>query len=179
MPALLSPSAALQRSFDLPPPQAQDTAPDMRPEVAERRYGLRLGEYGLLLPRAAISEIAEELPDCRLPNTPEWFVGVMNQRGTIVPVFDISALLETGRSAHHARAWVLVVGARDEAVGLHVHELPETLYINASESLTYNPVTQPLLDRFVSTTFNCSEALWLEWDMDGFFSAVGASLNTG
>jgi chemotaxis signal transduction protein len=180
MTALLTPGEALQRSFDVaPPPAVEETTADSRAEIAQRRYGVRLGEYGLLLPQGAICEIAENLPDCDLPNTPDWFAGVMNQRGNIVPVFDISAMLEISDSARGSRAWVLIVGTRDEAVGLRVSRLPETLYINASESLTYNPVTQPLLDRFISTTFNCNDSLWLEWDMEGFFYAVGGSLDAG
>ena len=174
MSALLTPSEALQRSFELPTPQ--EPASDREPQTAERRYGVRLAEYGLLLPQAALAEIAETLPDCRLPNTPAWFAGVMNQRGNIVPVFDLAALLETQSRTSRARARVLIVGTRDEAVGLQLRELPQTVYISTGESLSYNPVTNPLLDRYVRTTYNCSETLWLEWDMDGFFAAVGESL---
>jgi chemotaxis signal transduction protein len=180
MSLMLTPSEALQRSFDVaPPPAVEEQTVEVRAEVAQRRYGVRLGDYGLLLPQGAICEIAEDLPDCSLPNTPNWFVGVMNQRGNIVPVFDISAMLEINDGARGSRAWVLIVGTRVEAVGLRVPRLPETLHINASDSMTYNPVTQPLLDRFVSVTFNCNDSLWLEWDMDGFFSAVGDSLDAG
>ena len=175
MSALVTPSDALQRSFALAPTQAP--APGERADVVERRYGVRLSEYGLLLPQAALCEIAETLPDCRLPNTPAWFAGVMNQRGNIVPVFDMAALLETNHGAGPARAWVLIVGTRDDAVGLCIRELPQTVYVKASESLGHNPVTHPLLDRYVRVTYNSGESLWLEWDLYGFFSAVGESLS--
>lgn len=174
MSALISPSQALQRSFELPAPQ--EPAPGHGPQIAQRRYGVRLDEYGLLLPQAALAEIAGTLPDCHLPNTPAWFAGVMNQRGNIVPVFDLAALLDTQSSTSRARAWVLVVGTRDEAVGLQLRELPQTVYVDAGECLSYNPVTHPLLDRYVRATYNCGGTLWLEWDMDGFFTAVGESL---
>ena len=179
MHTLINPSEALQRGFDISPAVEDGVVAETRPETAQRRYGVRLGEYGLLLPQSATCEVAEDLPDCALPNTPDWFVGVMNQRGNIVPVFDISDMLEINQRTPSARAWALIVGTRDEAIGLRVSQLPETLYIKTSESLTHNPIAQPLLDRFVSATFNCNESLWLEWDMDGFFSAVGESLNTG
>lgn len=179
MHTLIDPGEALQRDFDTAPAVVDDVAAETQSETAQRRYGVRLGEYGLLLPQSATCEVAEDLPDCALPNTPDWFVGVMNQRGNIVPVFDISDMLEINQPTRSARAWALIVGTRDEAIGLRVNQLPETLYIKTSESLTSNPIAQPLLDRFVSATFNCHESLWLEWDMDGFFSAVGESLNTG
>lgn len=179
MAALMTPGEALQRSFDVAPPVVDEAAPQPQAVAAERRYGVRLGDFGLLLPRDAISEIAEQRPECRLPNTPRWFVGVMNQRGNIVPVFDIATMLDAAQDAPGASAWAVVVGNRDEAVGLYVRNLPQTLRIQASEQLAYNPVSHPLLNPFVSETFSCDDALWLEWDMDGFFTAVGESLSTG
>jgi len=178
MSALITPSEALRRGFDIAPPVAGEAMAQLQVEATQRRYGVQLGEYGLLLPQSTICEIAEELPEGGLPNTPEWFVGVINQRGNIVPVFDISTMLEVDRSTRGSRAWTLIVGTRDEAVGLRLHALPEILYIDTGNPLTYNPITHSLLDRFVRATFNSNELLWLEWDMDGFFSAVGNSLNT-
>lgn len=177
MAVMLSPSEALQRDFEFAPAPADDTAAE-RTDAPQRRYGVRLAEYGLLLPRATICEIAEELPDCALPNTPAWFAGVLNQRGTIVPVFDIAAMLDIAQNAV-ARRWVLIVGTRDEAVGLRVQALPQTVYINPGEALAYNPVNQTMLEPFVSAAFNGDDTLWLEWDLDGFFTAAGETLGSG
>ena len=177
MPALLSPSEALQRGFELAPAGAAVDTPHV--ESAQRRYGVSLGDYGLLLPRDQICEVTEGIPDCRLPNTPCWFAGVVNQRGNMVPVFDVAAML--GASIHTApesRSWVLIVATREAAVGLKSGTLPETLQIAESDRLDYNPAAHSRLHRFVTATFNCDDRLWLEWDMDGFFTAVGESLST-
>ena len=65
---MLTPGEALQRGFDVaPPPAVEETTAETRAEVAQRRYGVRLGDYGLLLPNGTICRVLEMKPGIEIP----------------------------------------------------------------------------------------------------------------
>lgn len=140
-----------------------------------RRYVVAVGDYGLLLPAEALCEVIEAAPGCRLPNTPEWFAGVINQRGTMVPVFDLAALLDAPGAAPR-REWTLVVGQREHAVGLRLTRLPQAVQLTHAQRVPAARAPHALLAPFVSAAYQGEGAHWYEWDMDGFFEAAGKRL---
>mgnify|MGYP003952499105 CR=1 FL=1 len=44
---------------------------------------------GLLLPPGDVAELVRGARVSAVPNTPSWFVGLINRRGNLVPVFDL------------------------------------------------------------------------------------------
>lgn len=62
-----------------------------------------------------------------LPNTPDFVCGIINLRGTVLPVIDMSARLGLGASDPTARHVVIVVEEADQLVGLLVNGVSEIL----------------------------------------------------
>jgi purine-binding chemotaxis protein CheW len=64
-------------------------------------------EYGISILR--VREIAEYRPLTPVPKTPPWMRGVMNLRGTIVPVVDLAAKLGLDETAVSRRTCLVIV----------------------------------------------------------------------
>ena len=65
-----------------------------------------------------VREIVRARPLVRLPGAPSWVVGLMNLRGTMLTVVDVSRRL--GAAPHGAPAFVVVVESGGKRLGLGV-----------------------------------------------------------
>src|SRR5215217_1164835 len=86
---------------------ADDEAP--APEVLL----IRVSDDDWALPATAAQEVVRWRPVTRVPGAPPWVVGLVNLRGAVVPVADLTLRL-SGRPVNRARAWIVLVedGAR-------------------------------------------------------------------
>lgn len=71
-----------------------------------------------------------------LPNTPDYLLGVINLRGSIVPIVDVRKMFHLAKSEYNALTVVIVVkvnyGSAERVVGLVVDAVSEVYNINAS-----------------------------------------------
>lgn len=96
----------------------------------------------------AVREIKGWSETTALPNQPQHVLGVMNLRGTIVPVFDLRCRFGMGLTEASRSHVVIIVAVIDRIVGLLVDAVSDILTIDASE---IRPV--PEMDRSVSAEF--------------------------
>lgn len=87
---------------------------------------------------AALVETVKEIipfpPVTRVPRVSPVVLGVMNLRGSVVPVIDLSLRLELERTVPTARACVLVIGEGDHAeIGLLVSSVNVVLDMTPEE----------------------------------------------
>ncbi|NKN32859.1 chemotaxis protein CheW [Marichromatium bheemlicum] len=91
----------------------------------------RVRDLKFLTPLEQIAEVLEvPVEITRVPGTHPWFLGVANNRGTLLPISDLAVLTQGGQSgAHHAppgrrraRDRVLVVRQGESPCGLVVSE---------------------------------------------------------
>jgi purine-binding chemotaxis protein CheW len=103
----------LRRSFDLsfaePPPVETEQVEDLLIiRVGGDEYAVRFNEAaGLYVDRRVV----------RMPTPMPELLGIAGFRGSVIPVFDLSALLGYGPAADHSGRWLLLAG-KDELVGL-------------------------------------------------------------
>jgi len=166
----LTPSAALNR-FRL----AASAVPSVSPPATGQRtrFGFRVGQLCLLIRMDALSEVVTLAFIASIPNVPEWFLGLMNRRGNLLPVFDFHQLLETGESRHDNRT-VLVLDQGNDAVGIPIDSLPQPVSIN--RVLRHRPPLPEVLEAHVPTAYATGRTIWLEFDHRSFFMAVGAQI---
>ena len=55
--------------------------------MLETRYGFLAGPLGLLVAEGTTGEVLDDAVIYPGPNTAEWLLGMVNQRGSLVPVF--------------------------------------------------------------------------------------------
>lgn len=84
--------------------------------------------YGLDISR--VYEIIRLQPVTAVPNAPEFVDGVINLRGRIIPIVDLSVRFGMARSEPTRDTRIVVTGTCDTRVGLVVDGVSEVLIIN-------------------------------------------------
>jgi chemotaxis signal transduction protein len=171
----LKPTAALARFA--PAPRTNRDPIDHGAQVRERteiRYGYRVSDIGLLVGKHVGCEVISLPTLARIPTLPAWVLGVANLRGSLVPMFDLQALLEVPTSAECANRFGLIFDRGEQAVGIFVAEYPQPL-----ERLVPLPHPPPMpapAREFVATAYRHDDSLWLEFDHRRFFDSVAQRL---
>lgn len=88
----------------------------------------------------AIREIRAWTPATRLPRVPAHIAGVVNLRGTVLPVMDLAARLGWDATDTTPRHAIIVTQLGDQACGLIVESVSDIVTI-AADSLQAPPVT--------------------------------------
>lgn len=167
---MLPPIEALSRNFILPQHQSENT--NEQGTITEKFHGLVVGELALLLESDSLAlEILDSLPLCRLPNAPPWLHAMANQRGNIIPIFDLSILFEQvvprPKQTHY-----LVIAQDQDQFGIIIDQLPEKLKFQTHDFIDSKPVLPANLVPYVNRTCNKHGRTWLEWNPVGFVEAI-------
>jgi purine-binding chemotaxis protein CheW len=94
----------------------------------------------------AIREIRGWTQATPLPQSPDFIRGVVNLRGTVLPIIDLGARIGLGRTEPSARHAILVMEIADRLVGLLVDGVSELLSLPA-EALQPTPDVGSVLTR--------------------------------
>ena len=164
----LSPSEALTRFA----PQNQTRRPGER-QVAPIRFGFRVGDIGLLVPAGMLSELVDEPDIYPLPTTPDWFPGLINLRGDLVPAFDLKKLFNMGNPGDE-KPNLLVLSAKAEAVGVLIDGLPLT--VDTGRHVEQSPPLPEILRAHSQAVFLREQEIWVDFDFNGFFRAAGSRI---
>lgn len=180
---MLAPTAALLRGFELEAPQGGTTS-TAQVAVAtstldalrglQLREGFRIGELGLMIRYEDGSELTDLPATYRLPNAPEWFAGITNLHGSLVPVFDLARYFGVDHSPE-AKPMLLVLGHGADAAGVVIDGLPTRLRFDASDRADDAPV--PLtLEGCVNQTYWAGERTWMDLQVDALLNKLNDEL---
>lgn len=141
------PQASDQQTFASNP--AIDLGDDAEAGDASAQFiTFRVGdeEYGVDIMR--VREIKGWSETTQLPNSPPYMRGVLNLRGTIVPIYDLRSRFGLGDTDATPTHVVVIVAVRDRLVGILVDAVSDILTVASTE---IRPV--PETDRRVDQTF--------------------------
>jgi purine-binding chemotaxis protein CheW len=114
--------------------QKPSPARDATTEHGETQYlSFPLGEERFAVEILTVQEIRPLTAITPIPNALEHIRGVINLRGTIVPVFDLKRRFNLNATADTRFAIILVVTVRDRIVGLIADAVPKVLTVSADE----------------------------------------------
>jgi twitching motility protein PilI len=144
------------------------------PRRAAERWAVPVGRYRLLVEPAIECELSEWVTIWPVPNTPRWISGVINLRGTLVPVFDLRPLFP----AHvdwppRNRKLLFVVGSGDNAGAIVTDGLP---YRQRLDDAPADPVPDELpgaIAAWVSAAYGQGDVCWLDCDLPGLLQELG------
>jgi purine-binding chemotaxis protein CheW len=88
-------------------------------------------EYGLDI--LTVQEIRGFVPATRIPNSPHHVTGVLNLRGTIVPLYDLRRMFSLPDGDYDQFAAIVVVNIGNRVIGLVVDRVSEVIASNASD----------------------------------------------
>lgn len=153
------------------PPQGVHSSAVKQERHSERvRYGFRIGDLGMLIDLDTGSEVLAMPQVATLPNTPPGFLGLINLRGNLVPVYELRTLLELGQRPSGVPTMVLVFGKDEHAVGVSIDGYPEPLLeLNPIQNL---PTLPHVLKKHVSAGFINDDRIWLEFKHNTFFETI-------
>jgi len=92
----------------------------------------RIGEQEFCLDIMAVREIRGWSSATPLPRSPDYVKGVMNLRGSVLPIVDLAARLGLGVVAPTPRHVIIVVRINEQLVGLLVDAVCDILTVHES-----------------------------------------------
>lgn len=90
------------------------------------------GGQSFCLEITQIREIRRWTPVTTLPHTPSDVLGVMNLRGAVIPIFDLSERFGLGTTPENERNVVIVATINGSTIGLLVESVSEILSVEKS-----------------------------------------------
>jgi len=121
-------------------------------------------DYGI--PILKVQEIKGWSKVTPLPNTPPYIRGVLNLRGTIVPVIDMRLRFNMAEATYDSFTVIIVVNVADRLAGIVVDAVSDVINI-ASEQWCAAPDFEGQLDRqFISGLCQVDGSLLILLDVD-------------
>jgi purine-binding chemotaxis protein CheW len=113
-----------------------------------------------------VQEIKGYTTVTRIPNTPDYLKGVLNLRGTIVPIMDLRMKFGMGVTEPTSFTVVVVVNVRNRIMGFMVDAVSDVLDLNA-KNIQPPPELGSAVDiNFVAGISNANERLVTLLDID-------------
>ncbi len=121
----------VQSQVGLPAAPESDGVDNASPQHQFITFRIGEEEYGVDI--LSVHEIRVWAEVTRLPNTPEFVLGVLNMRGIILPVFDLRRRFGMGQTTPTERHVIIVVSAGEKMIGVLVDKVAEILALEPSE----------------------------------------------
>lgn len=137
--------------------------------VEQIRYGFQIGGIGLLIAPRANCEVLDPLPISELPNCPAWLCGLINVRGNLVPVFDLTLFLDDNSERPTDRR-ILILDEGEYAVGVLIDSLPQVPTLE--KRLNTLPPIPTHLSEHISSAYYSRDFIWLDFDHRTFFQML-------
>jgi twitching motility protein PilI len=165
----LMPTEALNR-FQL---SEDDLLTRRAPDIQAKRYGVRLGSIGMLLPHDTVSEVLTQEVVYPIPNTAPWLSGIVNLRGNLVPVFELRQLLDT-EAALNRHQMIAVVDKGEKALGFEIDGFPDS--VDTEAPLTQMPPLPSILQEFAKAAYLSDDTVWLDVDVRDFVDSLSGGI---
>jgi len=145
------------------------------PEIAHSTAGadqraqyltFELGPETYAMPLLKVQEIREYSPATRLPDVPEYVVGVMSLRGVIIPVIDLRARLGFEPLADGIQPIIIVVSVRDSTCGLRADSVSDVVELSSGNLQPPPPLTGNGAARYVDALAQMSDRSIILLDLD-------------
>src|SRR5262249_3035846 len=137
-------------AFDPPTVSATDGAQFLTFALGDEEYGVAI---------LNVQEIKGYAPVTPIPNTPAWVRGVMNLRGTIVPVIDLRLRLGMPATEYGPFTVIVVLAVAAKVVGAIVDSVSDVLTIPEADVQTAPDLGVGIDVRFVSGIAQANDKL--------------------
>jgi purine-binding chemotaxis protein CheW len=107
--------------------QNEETEEDQLLQLVGFMIGRELFGVSILM----VQEIIRAAPITAIPNSPEFIEGIINLRGTIVPVIDLRKRLNLyDRNFDYEKTWILILNVKERVTGFIVDEVTKVLKVD-------------------------------------------------
>lgn len=130
--------------------------------LGEEQYGIEILKVQEIKGYSAITPI---------PNTPPHIKGVINLRGTVVPVVDLRAKFSLADTEYNKFTVIIVVTVGEKVIGMLVDAVSDVLDIAASDMRPAPDLGVHVDTRFISGMATIGERMTVLLDIDRLLSA--------
>ena len=123
-----------------------------------------------------VLEIRGWTPTTKLPHAPDYVTGLMNLRGTVLPVIDLSMRLGLGRSEPNPRHVIIIVKLGDSTVGFLVEAVSDILTVRPEEMKPTPDVASNQTKDFIEGVFARDDQLLRALDLKSIMPAGQGAL---
>ena len=140
----------------------------------ELRYSFRLTSIfpRLVLAPSVMGELHYGVRPTYIPNSPGWFRGVMNRRGALVPIFDVTLWLGLGRDPSADRRGVLLFDSAPKMAGIWILGEPKLVTLMENPEADRSEFPEPL-QAFLTQGFESDDGPCFEFDHAAWFRLAG------
>ncbi len=108
------------------------TPPDVATEETIELISFEIADQEFCIDIRSVREIRGWTPATRIPNSPPYVLGVINLRGSVMPVLDLRYRLGLGETTASSRHVFVVVQDGDRVAGLMVDAVQETFVVDGA-----------------------------------------------
>jgi twitching motility protein PilI len=137
-------------------------------DYQQPRYGFKVSNVGLLISPETMCEVMKNFTVYPVPNTKPWMHGLVNLRGNLIPVYDLSMLL--GLSEYPvAHKNLLVMDKGSDSVGILIDTLPQPCDLRRCKKLSHVPNLPAGLKNCIADAYSVDDVLWLGFNHKEYF----------
>jgi chemotaxis signal transduction protein len=144
----------------------------MQTGSTQARYGFSVDRLRLTTPAKVMAEVVALATIFPLPKSAKALVGVINHRGSTVPVFDLSEAPPARAGLRRFGHDVLVLDRSERSVGIVLNASPELLELRPASRALEAPDSH-LAPYLTSSWVSSADANAVWWDFD-YESAISA-----
>lgn len=138
-------------------------------DYQQPKYGFKICGVGFLITPEVLCEVMKNTVVYPIPNTKEWMRGLVNLRGNLIPVYDMSILLGlTDEPMKHDN--LLVIDKGPASAGILIESLPQPCDLNGCAELKHVPKLPAGLSDYVSEAYSKDDVIWLGFNHKDFFT---------
>lgn len=167
----LSPSSALNRleldEHELAHESAEEFEATKRDSL---RHGVAIGSFNVLLPSDTVSEVIKGANVFPVPKTAPWVKGLLNLRGNLVPVFDLTGHFEPDAPEPESPQ-TLAIGKGDDSIALVVDGIPRLASTDQPISYSALPLPDGIRNQ-VRAAYMQDDTMWLELDLPSLIESM-------
>ncbi|MBV8059981.1 MAG: purine-binding chemotaxis protein CheW [Alphaproteobacteria bacterium] len=133
-------------------------------------------EYGVDI--MSVREIKGWTAETRLPNTPDYMRGVINLRGSIIPIFDLRCRFDHGLTQAHAKNVVVILAVGHRNIGILVDAVSDIVTVE-SGAIKHTPqeASHGIKERFVDGLISFEERMIILLNIVQLFTADAEALS--
>lgn len=159
---------------------SHNNTPSVQRRAAENEkrefLSFRLGseEYGIDI--LCVQEIRDYETPTRMANVPAFIKGVINLRGSIVPIVDLRIKFDLGSAAYDAFTVVIILNVANRVIGVVVDAVSDVMTLAPEQILPAPTLTTSLDTQYVTGLGTIDERMLILVDIEQLMRSPGMGL---
>ena len=133
---------------------------------ADKYLQFSLGSEDYAIPLLMVKEVIPTPDTVPIPNSPDYYMGVMNLRGQIISIVDLRKKLKISPSTDNSEVAVMIVSHHDFNIGLVVDKIQKVLPIEPSEVSEVPDIQSKINSQYIQGVHQSMEDLTILVDLE-------------